>query len=298
MRRPLAVLAIAGVVFGASVPVEATRDGEVGAETKTEASADSGGVSAGLDVWIDEGAVSLGPDPFVGCDTFANVDGRELASLTATDSVDGERGDIAIGADGEPVLYALIRCDARLVRFWQQTDPVPAEVIDLLVRSARSRVPIVTPEPSLVPDGVDAPFLAQLPVWMWIPEEAWVPATATASLPELGLAVSVTASPTSTTWSPGDGSEPFDCGPGVAWQPGMSDVDSDCTHAYTATAGVGDVEPLVLQATVRYEVGVTCVPASLCVDAPTGLGPMTISSQRSVSVTEVKGLLSRRSGRP
>ncbi len=66
--------------------------------------------------------------------------------------------------------------------------------------------------------------------------------------------VTVTATPISVTWDPGDGSASVVCDDaGVAWQPGLGDDDTDCSYTYTqSSAGEAD-DAYRLSATVAWD---------------------------------------------
>lgn len=107
--------------------------------------------------------------------------------------------------------------------------PAPVVAPAVLAVSARESVPIVMPEIHTSPDGVAQ--LAGLETWFWLPEDQWQSVTARAEVP--GLWVQVTATPTTSTWDPGDGSAAVVCdGPGRP-HPGTGDASTDCGHTYT-----------------------------------------------------------------
>src|SRR6201999_1256503 len=88
---------------------------------------------------------------------------------------------------------------------------------------------IVLPEPHNLPDGV--PQLTGMPTWFWLDPASWGPVTARAELP--GVWAEVTATPTTSVWTPGDGGAPVTCtGPGRA-HPGGDTIETDCGHTYT-----------------------------------------------------------------
>ncbi len=277
------------VVF--TSPVEAgVKDEEVDTTTSSE-SGSSPSIGASIDVRIDGGggAVNLGPDPYAGCDVFS---GLSLLDLSVLSSNVGAPPAVPDGEEAvpDPTVYVLIRCNAGFIRWWEQGDPVPSDVIDLLVRSARSRVPIVPPEPNMSPDGVAFPFITQLPVWLWIDDAAWTQAQASAAIAELGLVVTVTATPTSAVWNPGDGSASISCGQGSPWSASLPvDAVSDCQHVYVDALSA-DEGPLTVTNQVSYDLGVACSPASICANVP-ALPGLAVTGSQEVRVTEVRGVI-------
>lgn len=89
------------------------------------------------------------------------------------------------------------------------------------------------------PLGVDPDSmgLVGLPVWLWSPESAWEPHTATAS--DGPVSVSVTARVDRIEWDMGDGTTITCRTPGSAYDPARHTVDDhspDCGHVYQHTS--------------------------------------------------------------
>ncbi len=107
----------------------------------------------------------------------------------------------------------------------------PVHVIDpaALAQEARETVELPLPQPHTSPpeDGFQ---LVGLETWFWLDAASWQPVTARAELP--GIWAEVTATPTSATWTPGDGGAAVVCpGPGAA-HPGTAGAATDCGHTY------------------------------------------------------------------
>ncbi len=285
-----ALLLVGGIAIPAGTALAGAKEADQEITTDTVVEDGSNPViGAGLDVTVSgDGPVNLGPDPYEGCGVFTGLSGIDLATLSGTfvpgavPEVVGPEGEIVIDPDAPT--YSLIRCNAAFIRWWETGEPVPADVIDLLVRSARSRVALVSPTPETSPEG---DLVTQLAAWFWVDDAAWVDASATATIPELGLAVTVTASPVSSSWNPGDGSLPIGCGQGTPWTAELpDDAVSDCQYIYSSVAE----EPLLLSSTVNYTTSVSCVPAAICAGVPP-LGGIAVTTSREVVVTQIRSVL-------
>jgi hypothetical protein len=96
--------------------------------------------------------------------------------------------------------------------------------------------------------------LVSLPTWLWIPSSAWKPATATASVP--GISVTATATPTSVTWTTGDGGTVVCDGPGTKF-PTNGDPRSaspDCGHVYTQSSANQPSKAFTVTATISWAI--------------------------------------------
>lgn len=154
----------------------------------------------------------------------------------------GGSGD---GEGGEPQQLTINGCPWE--GFWVAC-PEPGEPTlpsaEQMAQMALDQVTIVVPEPQTSPSG--APQLAGKRTWYWIDPDDWQPVTARAELP--GIWAEVTATPTTATWTPGDGSPDVVCdGPGRP-HPGTSGATTDCGHPYT------HVGTYTLTLTVTYAV--------------------------------------------
>ncbi len=130
-----------------------------------------------------------------------------------------------------------------------ETPVDPVTVRNSAVASLAMPAPAMAANPPL--DDPDRFSVVRIPTWFWI-ADPWEPITSTAS--DGGITVTVTATPISVTWDPGDGSASVVCDDaGVAWQPGLGDDDTDCSYTYTqSSAGEAD-DAYRLSATVAWD---------------------------------------------
>jgi hypothetical protein len=112
--------------------------------------------------------------------------------------------------------------------------PAPAVLAAEAQRELRLSTPVIESSPS-----PGHPQLVGVPMWTWIPAEAYVAASATASVP--GESVTATATPASVTWSFGDGISMVCAGPGTPYTAGSnpSAASPTCGHTYTQSSADG-----------------------------------------------------------
>jgi hypothetical protein len=124
--------------------------------------------------------------------------------------------------------------------------PSPAE----LAERARRQLRLPSPAIAASPTGTQ---LVNLPTWLWL-AGGWTPTSATAAVP--GFSVTATATPTSVTWSMGDGSEVTCNGAGTPFTPGGDPVAAspDCGHVYRVSSAGRAGEVFAVSATVRWTV--------------------------------------------
>lgn len=118
---------------------------------------------------------------------------------------------------------------------------------------AQALLKIPAPEPRAAPSLTESYSIVKIPTWFWTENTEL---TQTAS--DGTLSVSVTATPISTTWNPGDRSLPLICPDGgTPWQEGLKETDTNCSHTYTkSTAGLpGDA--LTITTTITWELSWT-----------------------------------------
>lgn len=113
-----------------------------------------------------------------------------------------------------------------------------------LAAQALSSIGIEGPAVRTSPNPDD--LVVNVPTWLWVDQGWWQTYEATATAGR--VTVTVTARPTSTSWSVGDGNA-IRCGAGHQWQPGLPESATDCSHTYRRAAG-----GLELSATVSLEV--------------------------------------------
>lgn len=263
-------------------------------EATIAATETSTGVNIELAAWSDGNGVLLGSNPLAGCVIVAGLSGPEAIDLA------GATG-IAIGItnpemeNGDETTYVFISCPERIFggfawAVWEEGDPPPDVVIDALAAAARANIVIPPLTPESAPDGLDTPFLTQLPVWLWVPAESWVPLAGSASLPELGLTITATATPTTTDWITGpEAEDAFSCEAGTPWEPGLDDDATDCSATYGFTTPPGTTIDLTV--TTTYAIAFTCTPG-LCDPAAIDLPGFAVTVARPVTVTEARGVIS------
>ncbi|MFF0147017.1 hypothetical protein [Amycolatopsis sulphurea] len=124
--------------------------------------------------------------------------------------------------------------------------PSPAE----LAQMARKQLRLPTPTIAANPVGDQ---LVNLPTWMWL-ASGWGPVSATASVP--GVSVTATATPTSVTWSMGDGSTVTCTGAGTPFRTGSDPKapSPDCGHTYRTSSAKQAGQAFPVAATVRWTV--------------------------------------------
>ncbi len=288
--RPLGLPLIAATILGLLVsPVAAA----IGDETQGVTSSSNGNrIEVTVSGW-ESGGVRVGRDLLAGCTVVAGLTGAEVLDLA------GGRG-IVLGITNPEMAssdasFVFMSCRNRVLgafdwTVWEQGEPIPDEVIDAVARAARAAIEIPHLEPQAAPDGLDVPFLTQLPVWLWVPSSSWVEQTATASLPEIGLWVTATASPVETRWQTGADGPELTCGPGTPWSAGRPDTDATCATTYTSVTEPG--ETIQLSVTTSFDVGFTCTPV-VCDPADIDLGGVDVTSARPVTVTTAVGLVTR-----
>ena len=124
--------------------------------------------------------------------------------------------------------------------------PSPAE----LAAMARKQLRLPTPTIAANPVGDQ---LVNLPTWMWL-SRGWGPVSATASVP--GVSVTAVATPTSVSWSMGDGSTVTCTGAGTPFRPGTDPKapSPDCGHTYRTSSAsqAGQAFPVI--ATLHWTV--------------------------------------------
>jgi hypothetical protein len=115
---------------------------------------------------------------------------------------------------------------------------------------AKSRLRLPSPTLAANPQRLQ---LVQLPTWLWL-SSGWAPVSATASVP--GLAVTAIATPTSVTWSMGDGSIVTCMGAGTPYAARTAPEASspDCGHVYRRSSANQAGQAFPVTATVHWTV--------------------------------------------
>lgn len=124
--------------------------------------------------------------------------------------------------------------------------PSPAE----LAQMARKQLRLPSPRIAANPVGDQ---LVNLPTWMWL-SSGWAPVSATASVP--GVSVTAVATPTSVTWSMGDGSTVTCTGAGSPYQTSTDPKapSPDCGHIYRRSSVSQPGQAYPVTATVHWTV--------------------------------------------
>lgn len=157
-----------------------------------------------------------------------------------------------------------------------EPDAVPVVDPVVVAQMALDSAEIALPAPHTSPDGV--PQMTGLMTWFWIEPDAWAPVTARAELP--GVWAEVTATPTTATWTPGDGGAAVGCaGPGAP-HPGTAGARTDCGHTYV------DVGAYTLTVEVTYEVAWTSSTG-----AGGALDPIVVSADLPVTVEQRQAVI-------
>ncbi len=126
--------------------------------------------------------------------------------------------------------------------------------------------------------------LVSLPTWLWLDRASWGTQQATAAVP--GVSVTAAATPTSVSWSMGDG-ETVNCsGPGTPFSAGADPAAAspDCGHTYRRSSASAPAHQFPVRATVHWTVAWSGAGAS-------GTFPdMTTSGSAAFRVAEVQAL--------
>lgn len=244
-------------------------------------------------------SVVLGDNPLASCVFVADLDGPAVidyaGGLGIELGITNPEMETAVGADGNPQGYVFVSCREPVFSgfgwaVWTVGDPVPDEVLEALGDAAVAAIELDVPTPQTAPDGLAIPFLTQLPVWLWVPPETWTAASATAALPDLGVSVTATATPTLTRWDTGAGDDRIiECDAGIPWSPELDDDQTSCLVTYTSTTPPGSTLDLAVATT--YDVSIVCSfgPCPPGVD----LQPVTVAASRPITVTEARGVITR-----
>jgi len=126
------------------------------------------------------------------------------------------------------------------------TPPGPALLAGEAVRALRLPAPVIRMNPA-----APAPQLVFVATWLWLDPAGYRPRAATASVP--GLSVTATATPTTVTWSMGDGTTVTCAGPGTAWTPGTDPAAASPTCGHTYTHAVGP-DTITVRASITWTV--------------------------------------------
>ncbi|MDZ7734467.1 MAG: hypothetical protein U5R31_16590 [Acidimicrobiia bacterium] len=161
--------------------------------------------------------------------------------------------------------------------------------------------------------GVDGPAIrtspeangrlyVRVPTWLWLEDGWWHEHSATASAGR--VTATVTARPTSVSWSLGDGSSISCEGPGTPWRAGLGEDATDCSYTYTTSSAGSPTGTFELAASVRFEVTWTsnvgaggALPAITLSLVPSGRGGRDPGHRHELSMAVTTTTRSHRSGR-
>jgi hypothetical protein len=155
--------------------------------------------------------------------------------------------------------------------------PSPEE----MAQRARSQLRLPSPKIASNPAGTQ---LVTLPTWLWLDRGSWGAQSATASVP--GVSVTAVATPTSASWSMGDGTDLTCAGPGTPFPTGGDPAASspDCGHTYHRSSASAPGQQFPATATVQWTVAWSGAGAS-------GTFPdMTTSATAAFRVAEAQAL--------
>ncbi|GAA1449012.1 hypothetical protein [Nocardiopsis tropica] len=140
--------------------------------------------------------------------------------------------------------------------------------------------------------GSGSLVLVNTPVWLWVESQDWEATEASAAIQDSSF--TVTASPTSTLWTLGDGTQIRCEGPGTSFDPAVHDPESaspDCGHVYdlSSDSQPGGAYPVTVQ--VGWDVGWEITEGELSEGAAGEFDPLTTTSQVELRVAESQGLV-------
>lgn len=199
------------------------------------------------------------------------------------------QADIAFGAivpdDGQPVILTCHEGTRRVYEDLLVYDPtLPFGALDAGAEAAllaRELLPLPDPDIATSPPA-DQPQLVGVATWYAI-ATTWQTYTATATL--AGTSATVTATPTSARWDPGDGTAPITCTtPGTTYDPAHPGTTSDCAHTYRQRTPTGTA--IALTATITYTIAWTATDGT----ADT-LDPLTRTTTVPLTIDDAQALI-------
>lgn len=223
VERLLIVVSVAASILG---PTASWADDEGNATTGAYLDPQGDPTASASTVTYSTGGVSSSGGGSSCSWKVATVDGQPLTLYTADgNAMQGIGTNDTGGSYTGRWLYRT--CDGQIVSGLvpERTAVDPA----VLAAQARESIPIPDPVIGFSPSEGGETY-AQLNTWLWVDEGWWQERTATASAG--GVTATVTASPSQSSWTTGDGSTTTCTGPGVAWRPGMAEDATNCSHTY------------------------------------------------------------------
>ncbi len=140
--------------------------------------------------------------------------------------------------------------------------------------------------------GSDSLVLVNTPVWLWVESQDWEATEASAAIQDSSF--TVTATPISTVWTLGDGTQIRCEGPGTPFDPAVHDPESaspDCGHVYALPSDgqPGGAYPVTVQ--VGWDVGWEITESEISEGGAGEFDPLTTTSQVELQVAESQGLV-------
>jgi hypothetical protein len=311
-QAALAALAVAGLLVG-SAARRASADSSAPCGARTCVGGDASSSADGLtaDAGADRGPSAGGPDRSIirGPDhdpcIYRSLSAHDLLAWHVAYAWQGnddppEPGPDEYYGDDPDTRWALAHCPANVRRdvlvWWPIGGRPPASLIDALRERARDSVPFPVLAQRSAPSGErDAPFITQLPTWLWVDGAAWHPIQADAAIPGI-VTVTATGTPTRISWDPGTGDLAVWCeGAGVPYDRTRPDdaQTTDCSYTFrhsSAVAPNGRTYSVTLG--VEWAISWNCSPG--CGGGP--MPPITINTTREVWVAELQALNNRTAG--
>ncbi len=199
------------------------------------------------------------------------------------------QADTTFGAivpdDGQPVILSCYDDNRRVYEdFFVYHPALPFGTLDAGAEAAllaRELLPLPDPDIATSPPA-DQPQLVGVATWFAI-ATTWQTYTATATL--AGTSATVTATPTSVRWDPGDGTAPITCTTaGATFDPAHPDTTTDCAHTYQRHTPAGTT--LALTATITYTIAWTATDGT----ADT-LDPLTRTTTIPLTIGDAQALV-------
>ena len=150
-----------------------------------------------------------------------------------------------------------------------------------LARQAYGSFKLSAPVPRMAPTADR--LVVQLATWLWV--DGWKPLTATAAVP--GLTATVTAVPTSVTWTMGDGGRVTCAGPGTPYDPNTpyEQQSTTCSYTYHSSSAGQPGDEYVGSVAISYGASWTAT------DGTGGnLGALAATATFAARVGEIQGI--------
>ena len=218
-------------------------------------------VDPGWAGWIDTEVVdpgSLGAAPPKASPQSKRA--KPVCTQTKSENAGGyateEQFDSGAPAGEGPGGWVIRRCaDGSLDTAWVPVVPLglARASAERLAQRATNRLPLPLPEPRFEPrrqSSAGPTTLVAIPTWFFL--DGWQPVT---QRTEAGATwAEVSAEPVTTTWWPGDGSEPVRCaGAGRAWST-TDTTATPCTYTYTRSSAAQPNNAYTARVTVTWKV--------------------------------------------